>query len=90
MNDLRLQLRLLTGTRRDRLYELARLAGQSPSDYMRGRIDLAWEEAVRELSGSGRSLGVDPHRIGGASQDAPQSTIPHSTLLDPTRAIRRS
>ena len=83
MNDLRLQLRLLTGTRRDRLYELARLAGQSPSDYMRERIDLAWEEVVRALSVPGRSLGIDPYRNDGDSQDAPGS----SPLARPGRGL---
>ena len=41
MNDLRIQLRLLTEARRDRLFILARREGVSPSDWLRGAIDRA-------------------------------------------------
>ena len=41
MNDLRIQLRLLTEARRDRLFVLARREGVSPSDWLRGAIDRA-------------------------------------------------
>ena len=41
MNDLRIQLRLLTEARRDRLFILARSAGLSPSDWLRSAIDRA-------------------------------------------------
>ena len=41
MNDLRIQLRLLTEARRDRLLVLARREGVSPSDWLRGAIDRA-------------------------------------------------
>ena len=41
MNDLRIQLRLLTEARRDRLFVLARSEGVSPSDWLRGAIDSA-------------------------------------------------
>ena len=41
MNDLRIQLRLLTEARRDRLFVLARRDGVSPSDWLRGAIDRA-------------------------------------------------
>jgi len=41
MNDLRIQLRLLTEARRDRLFVLARSEGVSPSDWLRGAIDRA-------------------------------------------------
>ena len=41
MNDLRVQLRLLTEARRDRLFILARSAGLSPSDWLRSAIDRA-------------------------------------------------
>ena len=41
MNDLRIQLRLLTEARRDRLFALSRGEGVSPSDWLRGAIDRA-------------------------------------------------
>ena len=41
MNDLRIQLRLLTEARRDRLFILARSERVSPSDWLRGAIDRA-------------------------------------------------
>ena len=41
MNDLRIQLRLLTEARRDRLFVLARREGVSPSDWLRGAIGRA-------------------------------------------------
>ena len=50
MNDLRIQLRLLTEARRDRLFVLARSEGVSPSDWLRGAIDRASAPRIDEES----------------------------------------
>ena len=50
MNDLRIQLRLLTEARRDRLFILARREGVSPSDWLRGAIDRASAPRIDEES----------------------------------------
>jgi hypothetical protein len=50
VNDLRIQLRLLTEARRDRLFVLARSEGVSPSDWLRGAIDRASAPRIDEES----------------------------------------
>ena len=50
MNDLRVQLRLLTEARRDRLFALSRGEGVSPSDWLRGAIDRASAPRIDEES----------------------------------------
>jgi len=50
VNDLRIQLRLLTEARRDRLFALSRGEGVSPSDWLRGAIDRASAPRIDEES----------------------------------------
>jgi len=64
MNDLRIQLRLLTEARRDRLFALSRGEGVSPSDWLRGAIDRASspriDEEARPTQGQHGSLIAPP------------------------------
>ena len=79
MNDLRIQLRLLTEARRDRLFVLARREGVSPSDWLRGTIDRAG--SCTELPDNSQDASSAPRN----DEEAPPTHDQHGRLIGPWR-----
>ena len=77
MNDLRIQLRLLTEARRDRLFVLARREGVSPSDWLRGAIDRAG--SCPELPDNSQDAYVAPKN----DEEARPTQGQHGSLIKP-------